>query len=116
MAWDYFQLLRTSNAAPTKATSFVQSLQIDGAEACILSRRILGSAELQLAMKSTTKQARPLTVAEVKMLHAVTIDQSASLQQRVLASHLLLMLYTRSRTSDLAHVHEVLHDVSAKAS
>ena len=91
-------------------------LQIDGAEACILSRRILGSAELQLAMKSPTKQARPLTVAEVKKLHAVTTDQSASLQQRVLAAHLLLMLYTRSRTSDLAHVHEVLHDVSVKSS
>lgn len=67
-------------------------------------------------MKSPTKQARPLTVAEVKKLHAVTTDQSASLQQRVLAAHLLLMLYTRSRTSDLAHVHEVLHDVSVKAS
>ena len=123
VAWEYIQHLRTSNAAPTKATSFVQALrfghyilQIDGAEGCINSRRIIGSAELQLAMKSATKQARPLTVAEVRKLHAVTTDQSASLQQRVLASHLLMMLYTRSRTSDLAHVHEVLHDVSAKAS
>ena len=67
-------------------------------------------------MKLAAKQTRPLTVVEVRRLHAVTTDQSASLQQRVLASHLLMMLYTRSRTSDLAHVHEVSHDASANVS
>ena len=123
VAWEYIQHLRMSNAAPTKATSFVQSLrfghhilQIDGAEACINSGKIIGSAGLQVAMKLAAKQTRPLTVVEVRRLHAVTTDQSASLQQRVLASHLLMMLYTRSRTSDLAHVHEVSHDVSANVS
>ena len=42
------------------------------------------------------------------------LEEKNDLQHRMLATHLLLMLYTRSRTSDLAHVHEVLHDVSSK--
>ena len=117
--WAYVRHLHTSNAAPTKATSFVQALRfshyvlgVDGANLCITSRRVVGSAELQLATKEPTRQARALTVAEVKRLHSVTTCQTTDLQQKVMAIHLLLMLYTRSRTSDLAHVQEVLHDVS----
>lgn len=117
--WAYVRHLHTSNAAPTKATSFVQALRfshyvlgVDGANLCITSRRVVGSAELQLATKEPTRQARALTVAEVKRLHSVTTCQTTDLQQKVMAIHLLLMLYTRSRTSDLAHVQEVLRDVS----
>ena len=44
------------------------------------------------------------------------MDSKISLQQKVLASHLLMMLYTRSRNSDLAHVHEVSHDATRSVS
>jgi hypothetical protein len=57
-----------------------------------------------------------LTVDEVRRLHKATLDNSLDLQERVLAIHLLLMLYTRSRVSDLAHVEEVSHDVSRTSS
>ena len=119
-AWEYVRHLQLSGAAPTKAMSFVQALRfshfilhVDGAESCFLSRRLSGSAELQMALKGPTRQARPLTVAEVRQLHAVTPDNAVDIQQRALAAHLLLMIYSRSRTSDLAHVHEILHDVSS---
>ena len=116
-AWAYVRSLSVSQAAPTRATSFVQALrfaehvlQVDGAAACVASRRITGSAELQLATKKPTRQARPLTVEEVRSLHVKTQDKTVPLSHRLIAAHLLLMLYTRSRNSDLAHVHEVMHD------
>ena len=119
--WSYVRHLQLSKAAPSKAMAFVQALrfshyvlQVDGSEACISSRRLVGSAELQLATKGPTKQARALTVVEVRRLHAITTSAKADLHQKLMAIHLLLMLYTRSRTSDLAHVHEISHDVSSK--
>ena len=121
--WTYVRYLQDSSAAPTKAMSFIQSLRfahyvlgVQGAEQCVQSRRLQGSAELQLALKKPTRQARPLTVDEVRRLHKATLDNSLDLQERVLAIHLLLMLYTRSRVSDLAHVEEVSHDVSRTSS
>ena len=120
--WGYLRHLQDSGAAPTKATSFLQAvrfchyvLQLKGADTCMTSRRLQGSAELQLALKGPTRQARPLTVDEVKRLHRVTMDDSVDLQTKVLACHLLLMVYSRSRTSDLAHVEEISHDVSSKS-
>lgn len=117
--WEYIRHLHFTQAAPTKATSFIQALrfsafvlQIEGADECIKSRRLVGSAELQLALKRPTRQARPLTVLEMKKLHVVMEDESLDLRQRVLCSHLLMMVYTRSRTSDLSHVAEVLHDAA----
>eukprot|EP00438_Fugacium_kawagutii_P013461 Skav231265 [mRNA] locus=scaffold2436:156424:157206:+ [translate_table: standard] len=75
------------------------------------SGRLTGQAEIQLAMKSATRQARPLSVNEVKKLHAAASDEGRSDLDRVMASHLLLMMYTRSRNSDLAHVHEISHEL-----
>ena len=69
---------------------FVQALRfshyvlgVDGANLCITSRRVVGSAELQLATKEPTRQARALTVAEVKRLHSVTTCQTTDLQQKL---------------------------------
>ena len=51
IVWAYVRHLHTSNAAPTKATSFVQALRfshyvlgVDGANQCITSRRVVGSS------------------------------------------------------------------------
>ena len=51
-----------------------------------------------------------MTVEEVKALHTKTQDKKLPLSHRLIAAHLLMMLYTRSRNSDLAHIHEVMHD------
>ena len=77
-AWSYVQHLKESGAAPTTATSFVQSLRfchhtlgLSGALTAADTRRIGGSAELQLALKPPARQTRPLTVTEVRRLHSV---------------------------------------------
>ena len=120
--WSYIQFLLSSQAAATKAQSFVQALRfahyrlsVTGALSCVESRRIVGMAELQLANKAITWQARPLSVCEVKLLHAASCDLNRPLADSVASSHLLLMLYGRCRSSDLANVHEVLHDMADEA-
>ena len=79
-----------SGAAPTKASSFMSGLrfahfvlQIHGAKQCIDSRRLVGAAELMLSNKRTTKQARPLTVVEMKKLHSIAANASEPLNKRV---------------------------------
>ena len=118
-AWLYLQELLRSGAAPTKASSFMSGLrfahyvlQIHGAKQCIDSRRLVGAAELMLSNKRATKQARPLTVGEMKRLHTIAADVSEALNRRVIASHLLLMAYGRCRNSDLVHVSDVTHDTA----
>ena len=118
-AWLYLQELLRDGAAPTKASSFMSGLrfahyvlQIHGAKQCIDSRRLVGAAELMLSNKRATKQARPLTVGEMKRLHTIAADSSEALNRRVIASHLLLMAYGRCRNSDLVHVSDVMHDTA----
>ena len=108
LVWDY---LGKCGAAATKAMSFIQTLrfcqhvlQVDGADQCAASRRLVGQSELQAALKGPTKQARPLTVMEVRKLQKFMADPSKELQERLICSHLVLMIYTRSRNSDLAYV------------
>ena len=115
--WDYLVHLRRCGAAATKAMSFVQTLrfcqhvlQVDGADLCVASRRLVGQSELQAALKGPTKQARPLTVMEVRKLQKFMADPSKELQERLICSHLVLMIYTRSRNSDLAYVEGISHD------
>ena len=118
-AWLYLQELLKSGAAPTKASSFMSGLrfahfvlQIHGAKQCIESRRLVGAAELMLSNKRATKQARPLTVAEMKKLHSIAANASEPLNKRAIASHFLLMAYGRCRNSDLVHVSDVMHDTA----
>ena len=80
-AWLYLQELMKSGAAPTQAASFMSGLRfahyvlrVHGAKECIDSRRLVGASELMLANKRTTKQARPLTVVEMKKLHSIAAD------------------------------------------
>ena len=122
-AWLYLQeLLKSGAAAPTKAASFMSGLrfanyvlQIHGAKGCIDSRRLVGAAELMLSNKRTTKQARPLTVVEMKKLHSIAANASEPLNKRVIAANFLLMAYGRCRNSDLVHVSEVKHDTAGGA-
>ena len=121
MVWDYLVDLRNCGAAATKALSFIQTLrfcqyvlQVDGAEECVASRRLVGQSEIQASLKGPTKQARPLTVAEVRKLQKFMADPTNDLKERLICSHLVLMVYTRSRNSDLAHVHDISHDSTLK--
>ena len=119
--WHYIKHLLTSGAAPTRAMSFIQALrfarfvlQVDGAQQCLDSRRIVGQAELMLSKKPATRQARPLTVKEVTRLRDIARSPEEPLVNRVAATHFLLMIYGRCRNSDLVHVQEILHDSNIK--
>ena len=84
----------------------------DNALACANSRRISGQAQIQLSLRSPSRQARPLTVEEVKLLHKIADGTMHSKVDRCIASNLLLALYGRCRVSDLNFIHEILHAVS----
>ena len=93
--------------------SFV--LGIEGASEVFNSGRIVGLANVQLADKAPTKQARPLTVYEIQKLHALAADMSKHVKDRVIASHSLLMVYCRCRHSDTLQIEDIQHDHSEKA-
>lgn len=112
-AWAYMEHLMAENAAPTKAASFMSALrfghhilQIHGAQSCIESRRLVGASELMMSKKRVTKQARPLTVLEMKKPHAIASSPGQPINKRVIAAHFLLMAYGRCRNSDLVQVNE----------
>ena len=120
--WTYIKHLLSTGAAPTRAMSFIQALrfarfilQVDGAQECLDSRRIVGQAELMLSKKPPTRQARPLTVREVIRLHEIALAPEEPLVNRVAATHFLLLISGRSRNSDLVHIQEVLHDSNIKS-
>ena len=79
------------------------------------SRRVCGLADIQLSGKREAKQARPLSVKEAQDLHRVASCSTRHLVDRIVASHLLLMMYCRCRHSDTLAVEDVLHDHSEGA-
>ena len=121
-AWQYVSHLKESNASASKASSFVQAcrfchyvLGVEGALQVVSSRRVCGLADIQLSGKREAKQARPLTVKEAQDLHRVASCSTRHLVDRIVASHLLLMMYCRCRHSDTLAVEDVLHDHSEGA-
>ena len=121
-AWQYVSHLKESQASASKATSFVQAcrfchyvLGVEGALQVVSSRRVCGLADIQLSGKREAKQARPLTVKEAQDLHRVASSRARHLVDRIVASHLLLMMYCRCRHSDTVAVEDVLHDHSEGA-
>ena len=84
--------------------------QVSGADSVINSRRIIGLADIQLSMKASTRQARPLSVAEVSKLRQIACSGDTPLVDRVVATHFLLMIYGRCRASDTCSVQSTTHD------
>ena len=119
--WCYVMQQSATTSSASRSHSLVQSLRFahyvmgfDGALACASSRRVLGQSQLQMAVKEPTRQARPLTVLEVKRLHSIADGHEDSAVDKCIASGLLLLLYGRCRVSDANYIHEVLHDVSGE--
>ena len=120
--WIYLRHLQEIGAPASRAVSFVQAVrfshfvfQVDGALSVINSRRIVGLADIQLSLKKSTRQARPLTVDEVCRLHQIASSPEFTLVDRVIASHFLLMIYGRCRSSDTTSVESVTHDNDSKS-
>ncbi len=120
-AWQYVSHLKESGASASKATSFVQAcrfchyvLGVEGALQVVSSRRVCGLADIQLSGKREAKQGRPLTV-KAQDIHRVASCGTRHLVDRIVASHLLLMMYCRCRHSDTVAIEDVLHDHSEGA-
>ena len=76
----------------------------------LLSRRCLGAAKQTTTGPS--RQASPLTVAELQVLHNVLADPDGDVWDRNMAGSFLGCVYTRSRWSDFQHSNEMTIDPS----
>ena len=113
-AWKYVTHLKDSGAAPTKASSFVEALRfswyllgVEGAGEAEKSLRIRGISSQMRAGKKPWRPADLLRLEEVLQLHAVLNNQEKPLGDRIFAGHVLHLLYSRSRWSDLFSVTDV---------
>ena len=116
-AWAYLRFLRETGAPATKATSFLEAvrfshyvLRASGALAVLESQRIRGRASQLFASKKPWQPAEPLSVQEVLALHRAMNDKSRDLTDRIIVGHMLHMLYSRSRFSDLLAVQSLFID------
>ena len=107
--WKYLQHLQSSNAAPTKASSFLSAVRFAvfileiGALKAFVSRRLVGSAENQASVMGPIKQAPALTLSQVRRLHSV-LDDSSDVFMSGITAYMLVALYGRCRHSDLSHL------------
>jgi hypothetical protein len=97
--WRYVLEQTGSASSASRSQSFLQALRFahfvmgfDDALACANSRRVTGQAQIQLLRKDPVRQARPLTVDEIKTLHSISCDGAFSKVDRCIASNLLLLL------------------------
>eukprot|EP00435_Cladocopium_sp_Y103_P038505 s526_g10.t1 len=116
-AWQYVCWLKDTSAAPTKATSFIEALRfswyllgVEGSGDAEKSLRVKGLASQQKASKKPWRPADLLRLDEVLQLHAILMDESAALGDRLLCGHFLHLLYGRCRWSDLTCVTDLFID------
>ena len=116
-AWPYVRSLAKDGAAATKGNSFLEAarfchfvLGITGADNVVASLRVKGLSAQLWVTKRPWQPASVLTVDEVLKLHSYLMDETNNAVDRLFVGHLLLLLYSRSRWSDLANVTECYLD------
>lgn len=117
LAWEYVKYLKSSQAAPTRASSFMEScrfcwyiLGVDGSNAIESSLRVKGMTAQMKVTKRPWMPADCLTVSEVEELHRCLEDDTKHRVDRLLAGHLLHLLYARCRWADLLAVQNLMMD------
>ena len=105
--WHYVMEQNGVSRSASRSQSLLQALRFahfvmgfDKALECANSRRIAGQSHIQLSLKAPVRQARPLTVNEVRVLHNIADGETYSKVDRCIASSLLLFMYGRCRVSD----------------
>ena len=113
--WRYLKFLKDTEASPTAASSLVSALRyakyilgFEMLDRAVLSRRIVGLSELLLAAKQFLKQAKVLTVLQVRSLHTLLENNHVDIWDRALAGYALVALYARARHSDLSHIYQCI--------
>ncbi|OLP77588.1 hypothetical protein AK812_SmicGene42336 [Symbiodinium microadriaticum] len=118
--WDFFSWLKREGAPPSRAASLMSAFRfinfvLGVSLQDLLSSRRLCGLSIQLGVQKTSaSRARPLTVNEVKYLHKVLEDSTATNWDRAIAGYLLLALYARARHSDFFQIEEVIPDFDAE--
>ncbi len=117
LAWEYVRFLKSSQAAPTRAATFMEGcrfcwyiLGVDGSNAIENSLRVKGMTAQMKVTKRPWLPADCLTVSEVVELHRFLEDVSKHKVDRLLAGHMLHLLYSRCRWSDLLAVQDLMID------
>ena len=115
--WAYIRSLRETKAPASRAVSLLESIRfchftmrVDGAQEALDSLRIKGLAAQLFATKKPWKPSDVLTVSDVEFLHWCFMDESRCEVDRIFVGHLLHMLYSRARFSDLLATTELFLD------
>ena len=106
LVWEHFQYLKKENKPPTSGSTLLSAmrflhyvLEVD-VQVCISSRRIVGASQQLAAKTRWLKQARALTVDQVRKLHEL-LEGSDDPLLRCFAEYALIAVYGRCRHSDL---------------
>ena len=109
--------LKRSKSAPTRAMSFVEAVRfahfllgVHGAKTALESARVKGIAAQMFASKKPWRPADPLSTEQVLALHQTLDNENASIVDRIFCGHLLHMVYSCSRFSDLLAVEKCYLD------
>lgn len=92
---------------PTFPRSFLLSVSfsthtlglIGGSSVCE-SKRVVGAVKAHFEQRSKVRQRPPLTVAQIRTLEQVVLDDAKSVYDRVMAGYFLMLTYGRLRFSD----------------
>ena len=108
--------------APSFGNSFKESLNflggvvgMDGALQSAASPRVVGMCSRVLVSKKKLKQAKPLTVKMVMALERL-VEEASDPIDRILSGHMLFILYSRSRWSDVQAIESLEFDASSESS
>eukprot|EP00435_Cladocopium_sp_Y103_P068717 s1151_g32.t1 len=117
LVWLYFKAMKEEKSPATRATSFLEAVRfchfvfrIDGCSSVLESLRVRGLAQQLYAHKRPWRPADALQVSEVVLLHRLLLDPNRSKIDRIFIGHILHMVYSRSRFSDLLAVTECMLD------
>ncbi len=116
-AWQYIRRLKLIEAPATKATTFLEAARfgwfivgLDGGDEVQASLRARGLSSQLFSSKKPWKPADLLSTEEVLRIHQFLDNVHNNPIDRVMAGHLLHMLYVRARWSDLLSVKNAMVD------
>eukprot|EP00435_Cladocopium_sp_Y103_P035682 s3841_g9.t1 len=105
----YLESLQDSSASPSTFTSFLEAVRFcekvldikSAGEKSAISAKVTSMCELASSRRTEKKQARVLTVSEVRFLENFIRDERNQLIDRYASCCFLFAVYSRSRWSDI---------------
>ena len=115
--WSYVQSLKRTLAPASRGPAVASALRFAAhvlGVACprtVLSRRCLGLLEQMEAAKGPVKQASPLSVEDLLVLHGMLKAEERAAWDRAAAAYLLVCAYGRARAGDFSRVDSIMIDL-----